>query len=385
VSLVSAADSERSPKVQQCPFSAVQADGSCSGVAMSPHIKGVKTAKKEATAGVLMKNPCPNYQKISLFHEYWWLHAVTGGRFSEVDVKRGDYLAGRLPFITKRRRGLRILCMPDFTHLLGPFVNSSDGKQQTRMMNRISTVGSLIEQLPPFDFFKQVIDPSADDGLALIDGLAFQSRGFHVGHQYTFRIDCRAEIDALLAGMHFKVRQHIRRAEEKCTVETVDDPHRFVSFYLENLEKQRASGRAHRKSYMTFDQFPILFSECKARNCGVILAAVHPGGTPAAMTFLVWDDQIMYYLMSTRAPDLSDNGAANLLIWAAMKHAHKLGLFFDLDGAATAGTARFISGFGGDVKTRLVVTAGRPRYNLVESLKMIVRGGRPAPSDLITS
>jgi hypothetical protein len=332
-----------------------------------------------------MKNPGQNLPKTSLFHEYWWLEAATGGCFSEVEVRRGDYVAGRLPFVIKRRRGFRILCMPDFTHLLGPFVNSSDGKPQTRMMNRVSTVGALIEQLPPFDFFKQVIDPSADGGLALIDGLAFQSRGYQVGHQYTFRIDCRAKPDALLAGMHFKVRQHIRRAEEKCTVEIVDDPLRFVSFYLENLKKHRASGRAHRKSYLTFDPFPILFSECRARNCGVILAAVRPGGVPAAMTFLVWDDQTMYYLMSTRAPDISDSGAANLLIWAAMKHAHELGLFFDLDGAATAGTARFISGFGGDVKTRLVVTAGRPLYNLAESVKMIMRGGRPAPTDLITS
>jgi hypothetical protein len=325
-----------------------------------------------------MKNPCQNLPKVSLFHEYWWLEAASGGRFSEVEVRQGDYLAGRHPFVINQKKGFRILSMPDFTHLLGPFVNSSDGKPQTRMMNRLSTVGALIEQLPRFDFFKQVIDPSIDDGLALIDGLAFQSHGFQVKHQYSFQLDCRAKLDALLAGMHFKVRQHIRRADEKCTIETVDDPHRFINFYLENLKKN------NRKSYMNFDKFPVLFSECRVRNRGVILAAMQPGGVPVAMTFLVWSDQTMYYLMSTRAPDQSDNGAVNLLIWSAIKRAHELGLFFDLDGVTTAGTARFLSGFGGSIRTRLVVTSGRPLYNIVESLKMIVRGGRPAPTNMIS-
>jgi hypothetical protein len=315
-----------------------------------------------------------NLSKASLFHEHWWLEAVTAGRFSEVEVVQGDYRTGRLPFVMTRQKGFRFLGMPDFTHLLGPVVNSGDGKPQTRIANRLSTVGSLIGQLPPFDFFKQVIDPSFDDGLALIDGLAFQTHGFQVGHQYSFQIDCREKLDALLAGMNFKVRQHIRRAEEQRTIETVDDPQKFISFYLENLRK------ANRTSYMQFDRFPVLFLECRARNCGEILAAVQPGGTPAAMTFLVWDDRTMYYLMSTRDTDLRDNGSANLLVWSAMKRAHRLGLLFDLDGVSNPGMARFLSGFGGDIKTRLIITKGRPIYNVAQSLKTILRGGRSAQS-----
>jgi Acetyltransferase (GNAT) domain len=321
-----------------------------------------------------MKTPEQDLPKASLFHEYWWLEAVTAGHFAEVEVTQGDYLAGRLPFVMTRRKGFRILGMPAFTHLLGPAVNSSAGKPQTRIMNRLSTVSSLIDRLPPFDFFKQVIDPSLDEGLALIDGLAFQSRGFQVGHQYSFQIDCRADPDALLAGMHFKVRQHIRRAGERRSVETIDDPQRFVGFYIDNLRK------ANRRSYMDFERFPVLFSECRARNRGEILAAVQPDGVPVAMTFLVWDDRVMYYLMSTRDTDVRDNGSVNLLIWLAMRRAHERGLLFDLDGVSTAGTARFLSGFGGTIKTRLVLTKGRPVYNIVQGVKMILRGGRPVQS-----
>ena len=321
-----------------------------------------------------MKHPCQNISKASIFHEYWWLEAVTAGRFCEVEVRQGDYPAGRLPFVVTRRKGLRCLGMPDFTHLLGPIVDSGDGKMQTRMTNRLSTVGALISQLPPFDFFKQVIDPTLDDGLALIDGLAFQRHGFQVGHQYSFQIDCRAELDTLLARMHFKVRQHIRRAEEQRTVVTIDDPQRFVIFYMENLRK------TNRKSYMQFDRFPVLFSECRARNCGEISAAMQPDGIPVAMTFLVWDDQTMYYLMCTRDTAVRDNGSVNLLVWSAIKRAHELGLIFDLDGVSNGGTARFLSGFGGAIKTRLIISKGQPVYNVVQSVKTILRGGRSVQS-----
>jgi hypothetical protein len=318
-----------------------------------------------------MKNPCQNLPEAPLFHEYWWLEAVTAGHFSEVEVRQGDNLVGRLPFSVIKRKGFRFLGMPTFTHLLGPFVNSGNGKPQTRMINRLSTVRSLIKRLPPFDFFKQVIDPLADEGFAAVDGLAFQSHGFQVGCQYTFHLDCRADLKTLQAGMESRVRQNIRRAEEQFTVEAIDDPRRFVAFYTENLRKR------NRKNYMLFDQFPVVFSECRARNCGLILAAMRPGGVPVAMTFIVWDSDTMYYLLTTRSPDVKDNGSVSLLIWSAMRRAHELGLKFDLDGVTTAGIARFLSGFGGAPRVRLVITAGRPLYNILQSVKTILHCGRP--------
>jgi len=321
-----------------------------------------------------MSKPYQYLPKASLFHEYWWLEAVTAGRFSEVEVRQGDYLVGRLPFSVIKRKGLRHLCMPEFTRLLGPLVNSGDGKLQTRMMNRLSTVGSLIKRLPPFDSFKLVADPLADDGLTAVDALAFQSHGFRVGYQCTFHLDCRPDLELIQAGMESRVRQNIRRAEERFTVETIDDPDRFVAFYMENLRK------TNRKSYTPFNQFSVLFSQCRARNCGLVLAAMQPSGVPAAMTFIVWDSDTMYYLLTTRAPGEKDNGSVSLLIWSAMQRAHDLGLTFDLDGVTTAGTARFLSGFGGAPRMRHVITGERSFYNIVQSVKTILHFGRPLQS-----
>src|SRR5208337_891895 len=138
--------------------------------------------------------------------------------------------------------------------------------------------------------------------------------------------------------------QHIRRAEDSCSIVVIDDPERFAAFYLNNLEKLNRANRTD------FKQFARLFSECQNRAAGEILAAIGPEGTPRAMVFVVWGHGVMYYLLSTRAPDTADRGATSLLIWSAIKRAQQLGLIFDLDGVYSSGTARFLSGFGGRIR-----------------------------------
>ncbi len=74
--------------------------------------------------------------KISLFHEPWWLAAVSDGCFQESLVKQGDDIVGRLPYVVNQRGPFRIVRMPPFTHVLGPVVDAGTGKPQTRLMRR---------------------------------------------------------------------------------------------------------------------------------------------------------------------------------------------------------------------------------------------------------
>jgi hypothetical protein len=76
----------------------------------------------------------------------------------------------------------------------------------------------------------------------------------------------------------------------------------------------------------------------------------------------------MYYLLSTRSLR-GDYGAISLLLWSAMKLAHKLGLVLDLDGVYSTGTAKFLSGFGGSIKTRLMIRRSQPHFHALQSLK----------------
>jgi hypothetical protein len=282
----------------------------------------------------------------------------------ETVVERGGNVVGRLPYQLARVGPFLTSRMPPLTHLLGPWVDSGNGKPQTRLARRLSIVRELIDQLPRTAFFEQILDPSLDDGLAVADGLAFQDRGFTVAPQYTFELDCRQGVDSLWDGMHFKTRQHIRRAEDMFAVRAVDDPATFIAAYSHNLE---ARGWVNR---LELENFPALHQLCRTRDCARILAAFDAAESPVAMAFLVWSPGTMYFLLSTRRDDPADRGSINLLLWAAMKEANTKGLLFDLDGVHTSGTARFLCGFGGNIKTRMVVRKGTALFNLLRYGKL---------------
>lgn len=300
-----------------------------------------------------------------LFHEPWWLAAVTGGKYEEAVVEQGGRIVGRLPYVTSFRGPFRVARMPQFTHVLGPLVDTGVGKPQTRLNHRLSITRALIDQLPPLALFEQHIDPAADEGFANADGLAFQDRGFLVSPQYTFEIDCRQPTDALWEAMHFKTRQHIRRAEEKYTIRIVEDPASFADTYVRNLQ---AKGMRNR---LDFERFPGLYAQCRTRGCGQILGAFSADGTPVSMVYLVWSATRMYYLLSTRNSDPNDNGSVSLLLWSAMKLAHERNLVFDLDGVYTSGSARFLSGFGGRVRLRFSIRRSRTSFDLLRRAKLI--------------
>jgi len=304
--------------------------------------------------------------EISLFHEPWWLSAATGGRFEECVHKQGDNIIGRLPYVMKRRGPFHAVRMPTFTHVLGPAIDAGEGKLHTRLQRRLSVTRSLIDQLPRHSYFEQHLDPSLDVGLAIADGLAFQDRKFEVTHQYTFAVDCRRSVEELSAALNFKTRNHIRRAEREYSVRSVDNPKLFIDFYVKNLE---AAGQKNR---IEFDHFSALYAESRAHESGVILGAFDHADNPVAMTYLVWGHGFMYYLLSTRTIGSVDHGAVSLLIWCAMKQAHEMGLVLDLDGVYSSGTARFLSNFGGDIKTRLVIRRSRMPYGALQYIKQQV-------------
>jgi hypothetical protein len=301
--------------------------------------------------------------QISLFHEPWWLSAATGGCVEEIVVKNGNDIVGRLPYVMKRRGPFYAVRMPPFTHMLGPAIDAGVGKAQTRLQRRLSITRSLIDQLPRYSYFHQHLDPSLDNGLAIADGLAFQERHFEVAPQYTFEVDCRQSVTDMYAALNLKTRQHTRRAEKDYSVRSVDDPKLFIDFYLKNIETR---GRVNR---VGFENFPALFSESRARECGEILGAFDHDGAPVAMTYLAWGHGIMYYLLSTRSSQSAHSGAVSLLLWSAMKQAHEMGVVLDLDGVYSSGTAKFLSNFGGEIKTRLTIRRARAVYGALQSLK----------------
>src|SRR5262249_28162274 len=151
----------------------------------------------------------------TIFHEYWWLNAITKGDFEEVSVTSDGKTIGRLPFVVQRQLGLKRIRMPDLTHALGPWIDCGSGKEQKPLLRRLSIARDLISKLPRFDYFKQAYRSTG------IEGLAFQERGFRVGLQFNFTIDCRKDLKVLWADMSYKARHSVRRAAERFEIKAL--------------------------------------------------------------------------------------------------------------------------------------------------------------------
>jgi hypothetical protein len=302
----------------------------------------------------------------TIFHEHWWLKAAAGENLREVTVERDGEILGWLPFVSTKAGPFTILRMPPFTHVLGPLLSRGEGKPQSQFIRQKKIIRDLVDQLPRHHHFQQHM-PLSD-----CYGLSFQECGFRITPQYTFTIDCRKKLESIWEGLHHKTRQHIRRAESRNVIETVDDPKDFIAFYLKNLTLTQ------RRNREDFDAFPNLFAECRKRNCGQILIARRMSGEPAAMVFLVWAHGVLFYLLSTRAPEATDSGSVSLLIWSAIKVAHDRGLTFDLDGVTSRGTARFLSAFGGEIVQRQVAQRSSALFGALQLAKRNIIADRRA-------
>jgi hypothetical protein len=297
----------------------------------------------------------------TVFHERWWLDAVTGNDWHAAEVRHHGQLVGWMPYALSRRHGFTVSVMPPLTHLLGPIVDEGRGTANTRWLRRLGILQELAGQLPKVALFSQTFHPE------VADLTAFQSRGFESFVQFTAEVAPDDEA-ALWSRLRDKTRNVIRRAQEHCRVETLEDPHEFERFYRSNLE------RAGERSYFDTGLIAPLFTAARSRHQARILAARAPQGRLIAAVFYVWDRRRVWYFLSTRDPVGSHNGAVSLLVWRGMQMAAHLRATFDFDGIAGEGAARFYGAFGAQFRPRFAVWRRSPPYALFCSAADVLRG-----------
>ncbi|CAM5762392.1 hypothetical protein LMIY3S_00457 [Labrys miyagiensis] len=272
-------------------------------------------------------------------------------------MREGGRTVGRLPFVKETRFGLHRSNMPTLTHFLGPGINDGSGSEPNRFVKRQAITRELIRKLPPFSSFRQKLHRD------MKDVLAFQAEDFDVTVQFTFEIHPAAH-DVIWKAMRDKTRNVIRRAQESYRVSNTMDPESFLRFYAANLG---AKGEDANIDLATCGE---VATQALDRGRGHFWVAKGKSGDPKAAIFCVWDARLCYYMLSTRSAD-SSNGAIPLLIWHAMKSAASMGLVFDFDGVANAGSILLYAGFGGTVSPRYIVMKSSPFYKALRKIRRV--------------
>ena len=158
----------------------------------------------------------------SVFHEPWWLEAVSLNGWREARVEENGQPVARLPYVDRSRYGLTLLMAPPFTNRLGPLVIPGDGGNEARLRRFDHLVGELIDQLPRADMVRQSLHPDT------LSWLPFYRRGFRVEPQVSYVIDQLDDLDAVYRGIAGRTRRVIRKAEQQVEVQRDDTAERLV-------------------------------------------------------------------------------------------------------------------------------------------------------------
>ncbi|SMG44096.1 GNAT family N-acetyltransferase [Paraburkholderia susongensis] len=293
----------------------------------------------------------PGLTRCSIFHEPWWLNAVTGGDWHLAKVVEKNEVLGEMPYTLVRKGFWNVSEMPLLTRCLGPVIRSTTGSADEQWRHRFNVCNKLIQQLPACALFEQLMDPSMSEA----EAIAFTFSRFKVFANFTLRISPQQTEADTWAHMRPNTRNVIRRASEQLTVKEILSADEFVRFYDANL-----AARQQRNMYGS-SLMRTLLGEVMERRAGKLLGCYDKDGTLQAAITVVSDNTALYYFLSSRKRD-SHSGAISVLIWTAIRLAHERKLVFDFDGIASLSILMFLSGFGGTLVRRFEIRRMRSDY-----------------------
>jgi lipid II:glycine glycyltransferase (peptidoglycan interpeptide bridge formation enzyme) len=300
-----------------------------------------------------------------IFQTDWFLEAAAPNSWGACEVEKDGKVIARLPYVTKQKRGLKMLITPPFVHALGPWTIPSSAKYAKQLSQQKELIYELIEQLPPHDYFFQKCHHS------FTNWLPFHWKGFTQTTAYTYILSDLTDRDKLWSGFQENIRREIRKAEKQLTISTSDDIDLLYKMCGMTFDRQGLSLGYHPDVFRSFDK------ACAAKQNRRIFVAQDSEGRIHGAVYIVWDDRSAYYLAGGSDPELRTSGAASLLIWEAIQFAATVSQSFDFVGSMAEPIERFFRGFGARQTPYFVLTrqsrrmkalmAGRDLVNVLRS------------------
>ena len=271
-----------------------------------------------------------------LFHEVWWLDAVSPSSWGEVVLKQGDDIVARLPYAIRKRFGFTILSMPSLTPYLGPWIRKSNVKYTYRLAEQKKLFIELIDGLPRFDYFCLDFSPE------ITNWLPFYWKGYHQVGRYTYTLDNLSNEKSLWGELRPNIRREIKKAKNRYNLQIrIDlDVDRFYDLNRMTFERQSKTMPYSRDFVRRLD------AACVLHDARRIFYAVDDQDCIHAAAYIVWDKHCAYYLMGGSDPSLRTSGAMSLCMWEAILFSAKVTKRFDFEGSMIEPVERFFRGFG---------------------------------------
>jgi hypothetical protein len=273
---------------------------------------------------------------IPVFSQPWWLDAVCGeDGWDACLAERNGHVVGALPYYHFRRMFFNVITLPPLTQNLQLWIRYPDStKRDKRLSHEKSIVTELIEQFPPFDYFRMSFYHT------LTNWLPFFWKGFKQTTSYTYVIEDLKDLDAVFRRFSHAKRKNIKRAEKTLT----PGPELTAGeFYRHH---QMTLGKSGAKVSYSLPLFERIHEAAYSRGCGKVFTGVDSQHRIHAAIFVVWDKRQAYYLVSSIDPDFKASGAATYLIKQAIIHVSTRTQRFDFEGSMIEGVENSFRQFG---------------------------------------
>lgn len=307
---------------------------------------------------------CDKELDIPIFSQPWWLDATAGADNWDVAlVERGGRIDGALPYVIKRRLGMRLLTQPALTPRLGPWLRHFKGKQSGRHAYEKDMLSALIEALPSYSIYRQGWNYDQ------VNWLPFYWSGYRQTVRYSYLLTELHAENVTWDALQQNIRGDIRKAERNSIhVEEAASIDELIRLNRLTFQRQ-GRGLPYEESFVKR-----VAAECLQRGQGRVFLARDPEGRAHAACFLVWDQRRAYYLIGGGDPELRNSGATSLCVWRAIRFASTVAEEFDFEGSMIEPIERFFRAFGGQQRMYFQVTRYRSLSAKLYGCLQILRG-----------
>jgi hypothetical protein len=285
-----------------------------------------------------------DYITSTLFEEDYWLDAAAPGQWAAIEERQDGKVIGRLPFLFKKKRGIKLVTQPPYTPWLGPWIRSSGGKLTNELSHQHQVLEQLIKQLPLAHVSTVNCAPE------FTNLMAFRWAGYKLSMGYTYRLNDLKNEKVLWDGLRDTVRRLCRKAEKQ----TVVTKQRTVKDFIGLLEKTfQRQGQDISSTFAALERIDEAMSK---RNQREIYIAEDAQGRLHSGAYIVFDKRHSVYLAGGADPALRDSGAQALSMWHAVKESGIRSHTFDFEGSSVPAIEYFVRGFGPVQQPRFTAT-----------------------------
>lgn len=270
----------------------------------------------------------------SMFEQPWWLEATAPNQWDAVEIEESGRVVARLPFVYRKKYGIRIIGQPPLTPTLGPWIEHTSDTPSERLAREKDLFNKLITKLPPFDAFLQNFHPN------ITNWLPFYWNGFSQTTRYTYVLNGLSDTDTIYRGLGKSTRKNIRRAEKHVQVFPDDGVENVLDMATLSFERQG------KKLPYTRDFLQCIDDAVSRHGKKISLVSVDEDGRRHAAVYAIGDERRVYQLVSGNDPRLRQSQSGVLLRWKVAEAAREFTDVYDFEGSMLEGVEEFYRKFG---------------------------------------